>query len=125
MRQASYANADTRLRGVQGRGFREAEVIEKLKTRIAELVDQDRLIAELRCEVAELKGQLTQLRRLLGRYPARHDRIVTAGFAANPFFDPAPGKKRPKAANLLECLNSYRGEVPHFGTNVATDFDYN
>ncbi|WP_276944008.1 hypothetical protein [Ferrimicrobium acidiphilum] len=86
MRQASYANADARLRGVQGRGFREAEVIEKLKTRIAELVDQDRLIAELRCEVAELKGQLTQLRRLLGRYPARHDRIVTAGFAANPIF---------------------------------------
>ena len=125
MSQASYATLTRDYEALKAEVVAKAEVIEKLEARIAELADQDRLIAELRCEVAELKGQLTQLRRLLGRYPARHDRIVTAGFAANPFFDPAPGKKRSKAANLLECLNSYRGEVPRFGTNVATDFDYN
>lgn len=67
--------------------------------------------------------------RLFGRYLARYDRVITAGFAANPLVEPVPGKrgrlKKSKAANLLERLDRSRAEVLRFATNFAVDFDNN
>ena len=58
MSQASYATLVCDCEALKAEVAVKAEVIEKLEARIAELVDQDRLIAELRCEIAELKGRL-------------------------------------------------------------------
>ncbi|MEX6431106.1 hypothetical protein, partial [Ferrimicrobium acidiphilum] len=58
MSQASYATLVCDCETLKAKVATQAEVIEKLEARIVELVDQDRLIAELRCEIAELKGRL-------------------------------------------------------------------
>ena len=89
------------------------------------------LLLEIKAAVgrASDKGKVALDPRLLGRYLARYDRIVAAGFAANPLPERVSGKRgrraKSKAANLLERLDRYRSEVLRFGTNFAVDFDNN
>ena len=89
------------------------------------------LLLEIKAAVgrASDNGKVALDPRLLGRYLARYDRVVIAGWAANHLPEPVPGKKgrqkKSKAANLLERLNRYRGEVLRFATNFAVDFDNN
>lgn len=58
MSYSSYATLMLDNEALRAEVAVQVEVIEKLSARIAELVDQDRLIAELRSEVAELQGRL-------------------------------------------------------------------
>ena len=89
------------------------------------------LLLEIKAAVgrASDNGKVALDPRLLGRYLARYDRVVIAGWAANHLPEPVPGKKgRPKkskAANLLERLDLRRDDVLRFATNFAVEFTNN
>lgn len=89
----------------------------------------DRLLSEINrtAHAARAAGADALAPELLGAYRARYDQLIAAGWAANPDHHPGGrGKsKRSKHVNLLDRLDTHRGEVLRYAHDLRVPFTNN